>query len=731
MRIIGRIPVITAVLAAAVLSCTPQNPDIVNKDKETKIFLKSGKPQLEALATPLQTKTMWNGESILWSGGDRINVFASKNGLWVNDSLKQDESSLGFFIVSPTTLAGDSQEASFEVPSDLIDSPEGDWLFYGAYPSVCLIDKQMCDTDGLRFRLSHRQVPIVCNGTNSFDPSCDLMVGKTEKITKPEDGTTYPIKWERLVSILSLNVEKLPYLSEDEVVTSICLQANEGASIVGDFRYELSTGQCKATSSSNIVNLISDGSNIVLSKGSINEMNACLIPQTITSLDIEIRTDRAIYRKSFDKLSCKLVRNVRTTLSLDMSGAKVDEYAQGDVSPDNSLIFNASYDICIPEHIIAQMTPTGMGTLSVYSPEVKSSGVFDIHLKIFPIHVFGTDAVSGDYYLVEGHILSHNAELYAERKYKNVRINAWYPSEFKLKVQMLSPEGKELEQGDANFFTDPVPSTTIGSWTYTKGSSFSIGPKLTFGIAKRDDVSGVLSWLNSVLGSISVGYTHNNSATQILPDQTVQVASDSKTAAVSYFFRTNNDTGGYSTGDIPAIFRNDQKIEFSWVWHLKSGKYCAKDNDFGNMKFKVTVSPTYKAAYKGTLYENQGHAVFKGWATYDHKDLILEGNMPAMNRIPAGDIRLSFAAMSDNYYLTNLKVYRSGEYAPGKAPYYSDTKAYRKDEVIPIQLREGTYDIVYKVQDGDGKTEKDRIIINKVVKADEILETSTLESKPL
>ena len=60
MRIIGRIPVITAVLAAAVLSCTPQNPDIVNKDKETKLFLKSGKPQLEALATPLQTKTMWS-----------------------------------------------------------------------------------------------------------------------------------------------------------------------------------------------------------------------------------------------------------------------------------------------------------------------------------------------------------------------------------------------------------------------------------------------------------------------------------------------------------------------------------------------------------------------------------------------------------------------------------------------------------------------------------------------
>lgn len=723
MHIIGVIPVF--VLLTTVLSCTRQALDAVpNGSQEKHIFLKSGMPQLDA-------STLWDGDSTLWSEGDRINVFVNKNGYWLSDSLKQDASTLGLFRLSPTTLDRDCREATFEIPSDFVNSSDGSWVFHGAYPSGCLIDNQMCDIDGFRFRLSYRQVPIVRNGSNSFDPSCDIMIGKTETITTLEEGQTYPIAWERLVSILSLDLEKLPYLSENESVTSISLKADDSAAIVGDFRYELSTGNCKAISSLNIVNVVSDGKNLVLSKGAIKEICVCLIPQRITSLAVEIRTDRALYRKSFDKLACNLVRNSRTSLTLNMSEAKVEEHAKGDVGPDKSLIFNASYDIDIPRHVIAKMTPTGMGTLSVYSPEVSASGVIDIHLKIFPIHVFGTGPVSGDYYLVEGYLLSHNAELYAERMYKNVHVNAWYPAEFKLKVQMLSPDGKELQGGEAEFYTDPTPSTTIGSWTYSKGSSFSLGPKLTFGIAQPETPGGALSWVNSLLGSISFGYNHNSSATQTLPDQTVQLATDFNTAAVNYFFRTNNDTGGYTTKDIPAIFRNDQKIDFSWVWHLKSGNYCAKDNDFGNMKFKVTVTPTYKVSYKGTLYESQGHAVFKGWSTYDHKDLTLEGDMPAMNRIPAGDINLMFVAMSDDYYLTNLKVYRSGEYAPDKKPYYSSSKVYGKDAVINIQLREGIYDIVYKVQDGIGEYESDRIIINQVVEADEVLDISTFIAKPL
>lgn len=723
MHIIGVIPVF--VLLTTMLSCTRQALEAVpNGSQEKHVFLKSGMPQLDASA-------LRDGDSTLWSEGDRINVFANKNGYWLSDSIKQDASTLGLFRLSPTILDGDCREAVFEVPSAFVNDSDGSWAFHGAYPSGCLIDNQMCDIDGLRFRLSHRQVPIVRNGTNSFDPSCDIMIGKTETITTLEDGQTYPITWKRLVSILSLNVEKLPYLSENEAVTSISLKADDSASIVGDFRYELSTGNFKALSSSNIVNIVSDGKNLVLSKGAIKEICACLIPQRITSIAVEIRTDRALYRKSFDKLACDLVRNSCTSLTLDMSEAKVEEYAKGDVGPDKSLIFNASYDINIPQHIIAKMTPTGMGTLSVYSPEVSASGVIDIHLKIFPIHVFGDNPVSGDYYLVEGYLLSHNAELYAERMYKNVHVNAWYPSEFKLKVQMLSPDGKELQSGEADFYTDPTPSTTIGSWTYRKGSSFSIGPKLTFGIARPEKPGGILSWANSLLGSISFGYNYNSSATQILPDQTVQLVTDFNTAAVNYFFRTNNDTGGYTTQDIPAIFRNDQKIDFSWVWHLKSGNYCAKDNDFGNMKFKVTVAPTYKALYKGTLYESQGHAVFRGSSTYDHKELTLEGEMPAMNRIPAGDIKLLFVAMSDDYYLTNLKVYRSGEYAPDKKPYYSSSKVYGKDEIINIQLREGIYDIVYKVQDGSGEYESDRIIINQAVEADEVLDISTFIAQPL
>lgn len=716
-----RLPVVYAFLVSAVLSCTPQTQDGRDDTNVATVHigLKSQKPKL--------------GDSFTyWSSGESINVFAKQNNQWIVDLGKDSEPSGGVFAKSPTVLNTDRADAVFAVPVELLNTSEGDWLIYAVSPSDCLIDKQMSSVDEFRFRLPYRQVPVFRDISRSFDSSCDIMIGSTDTLTSLKNDEAYPIKWNRLVSVLSADFSNIPYISKDEDVSSISLQAGGTVPLAGDFRYNISTGKCEAVTPTNILNIVSDGINFLMVDGYIKDVQVALMPQTLGELRVEIRTDRAVYVKSFDDLGCVLEADRLSSMVLDMAGAKVEKFSEIEVSPDNSLIINRSFDICIPEHIIAQLTPTGMGTLSVYSPEVKSSGAFDLHMKIFPMYVFGDDPhYSGDYYLVEGYILSHNALLYAERMYNNVHINAWYPSELNLEVQMLSPEGVPLETGEVSFFTDPEPSTTISSWTYTKGSSFSLGLKLTFGIAKRDGLSGALSWLNSVLGSIAPSYKHNNSSTQNLPDQTVQLSTESSTGTVSYVFRTNNDTGGYKTENIPLVFRNDQRIDFSWVWHLKSGKYCASDYDFGNMKIRATVTPVYKAAYNGTLSQTQGHAVFKGWATYRHEDLTIDSDMPPLNRIPAGDISLMFAAMDSNHYLTNLKVYRSGEYLTAKEPYYSDPMVYKKDSKIAIQLREGTYDILYKTQHGDGQILSNRIIENVRVVADETLEISSFDSREL
>lgn len=388
----------------------------------------------------------------------------------------------------------------------------------------------------------------------------------------------------------------------------------------------------------------------------------------------------------------------------------------------DELIVKKSFDICIPGQVIDSRTVDGH-LFEVHAPEVKASEAFELYLKIFPLYVFGNSYAAGDYYCVEGYMLSRNAKLYAERADRDVKINGWYPEEYALDFELLSPEGKSLDANEVEFLVQPEPSTTIGTTTYKKGSSFTLGLSLTFGSVKPENVTSVLSWANTLLGGLSFGYKYESSATQELPDQSVEMSTAPGNSALHYSFVTNNDTGGYTTSDIPALFRSDQTASFSWVWHLKKGNYCAKDNDFGNMKMRATVHPKYKTAYNGKIVDTYGRALFKGWASYQHEDLSVELDMPAINRIPAGDIKLKFATVSSNNYLTDLKVYRTGESRTAKEPYYSDPQTYCRNELITIPLRVGTYDILYEVINGtSGKT-----VSNGMISAVEVAEDKSTE----
>lgn len=222
------------------------------------------------------------------------------------------------------------------------------------------------------------------------------------------------------------------------------------------------------------------------------------------------------------------------------------------------------------------------------------------------------------------------------------------------------------------------------------------------------------------MGGISFGYNYENSSTQELPDQSVELSTETSTCAVKYSFITNNDTGGYATSNIPTIFRTDQYVAFSWVWHLKKGNYCANDNDFGNMKMRAVIHPKYKTAYNGKIVDTHGRAIFKGRASYQHEDLTAEFDLPAMNRIPIGDIKLKFATLGSHNQLTELKVYRTGESETAKEPYYSDQGIYGKNEVITIPLRVGKYDLLYNIVDGSS---------GKLISSDKITGVDVLENK--
>lgn len=394
----------------------------------------------------------------------------------------------------------------------------------------------------------------------------------------------------------------------------------------------------------------------------------------------------------------------------------------------NSLVFSKSYNICIPSQVLDKRKVDGY-TFEVHSPEVKASDVVDLYLEVFPMFAFGDTYASGDYYCVEGYLLSRNALLYGERADRDVKICGWYPSEYNLEFEMFSPEGVSLNENEAEFLVHPEPSTSITSTTYKKGTTFTLEAKVTIGVAKKEKLSDALSWMNSLMGVVSFGYKHENSSTQNLPDQTVLLKTDSKTHRVNYSFISNNDTGGYTTKDIPLIFRYDQYIHFSWVWHLKQGYYCAKNNDFGNMKMKVTIKPKYKTAYNGKIVDTHGRAIFKGWSEYQHEAMTEVFDMPAMNRIPSGTVKLKYVSSDDSGYLKGLKVYRSGEYSEEKEPYYSDPKAYTRNQIVSMELREGTYDFVFSIKSRNSDL-KCKLSDVKVT-GDTVTETSTLSATVL
>lgn len=707
------------ILAIFTLSCSPER--VEQLPDNASVWLSSEKPQLDS-----QSKTHWDGETILWSTGDRICLAAKGNGAWLDASGASVSSPGGSFIQSVTSLEEDAPKARFAVPSGFLAGKMDKWQFFGVYPSDCLIDKQMTDETTMMVRIPSRQIPVSKDGVHSFDAAADILVGNTDEITSLESGNCYPMLWQRAVAHLDLDFVNLPFISEREKIISIVLTADEEAALTGDFLLDydavLSVDQ-KSDCSNSVTIVQRDGNITIESDGSIKNVWISINPQTIKSLKVAINTDKATYTKSWNGISRTFARNCRNVMKVNMSGATISGTEESD--DDKSLTFNHSFDISIAETIVAEYRGIQWKT-----PAVESSGAVDLHIEVLPLHVFGNDYVSGDYYSVSGYVVMHNAEVYAERSIPQINMCGWYMGEYNLGFQMLDSNGNAVSMESTDFLVTPEPSTTIGSTTYTKGSSFKLSGNLTFGALYKDidDEPEDPGWKTTNLGFLSVGFISNNSSTQNLPDQSVEMSTSATDRSISYKLLTNNDMGGYTTENIPIIARTDQRMDFSWVWHIKAGNYCAKDYDFGNMRMRVTVQPVYRAKLKGHVESEQGQEHFEQTEKYTHDALSTTIDLPAMNRIPSGTVELK-NTMSK--YLAHLEIYRSGEYGLKKA-YYKDSGSYDKDDVASILLREGEYDFVYDRVDGDTGDVAGKSIIKGVkVEAGKTTETTTLASEPI
>lgn len=668
------------------------------------VYLTSPKPALQNAEEDPQTRTFWNkATSIQWTAGDNIKVLAFKDGQWLASDASP-ASGGGEFVLSPTSVPKDTALTSFAVPEGFLKTLEGKWQFYGFYPASALLNSQMNGSDKFSFRIPPRQVPVIRNAERSFDPDSDVLFGSTDEIESLQSGASYGMHWDRVVAHLCLSIKDIPLLYDDEVVKSLKFTADDSATLSGEFSYDISSGAVTAVNAKNSVELVVSRANLVHSQKGIGDVWVSVFPQTVTSFAVSITTDRAVYSKSWKNLELAFKKNSRNTLAISMTGAAVESSSSSQVDdPYITMKVDTCFRVYIPQTIIAQYRKDAFTTIDLCAPEVDASSALDLHLEIFPMYAFGSGNESGDYYYVEGSLRSHNADLFAKRNYKGVAIYGWYPSVYALDFQLLSEEGSALSGADQiSFLQTPEPSSTISDWVYRKGMSFSVGPQLTFGMTRPKLPRNRRSWKTTIKGWVQVGFSWFDNSTQVLPDQTIEMSTDALDRSVHYKFKTMNDDGGYAVKYIPEVFRTDQQVDFCWVWHVRSGVSCVKDNDFGQLKMRVGIQPTYKSLYQGTYVQlaPQEEHFFEGRSTYETERMEFVMDMPSINRVPAGTVNLKFDTAYEDYFMTDIQVYREGEYALEQV-YDSYPRSIYKDESLNMTLRHGTYDITFTVKDDE------------------------------
>lgn len=706
-------------LSSCVKERKPQEP----AERPT-VWLSSEKPQLSE-NQDATTKTHWTGETIYWSEGDSVKVAAKGDGSWLAENGTQAVS--GAIVESESKVWADCATTHFSVPSDFLKTKHENWQFYAVYPASCV--KETCTTSDGAFpvKIPQVQIPLRNESVRSYDPSADLLVGKTSQITSLKYGDEYEILWTRAVAHLDLNFLNLPDIEAGEKLISIVIRTDQP--LVNNFTLgadgELALPQMSGTD--NVLTVLQRSNNIVLEEdASIKDVWLCVRPCTVSEFSVEILTDKAVYEKSWTGISRTFSRNRRNIMNVNMKGAKRKITSSSQTGANLKKIYDLSFDVTIPEVKLLESPDTYNST------PISVTKAIDLHIEVLPIYVFGSESYSGDYYGISGYCIMHNGSFYkeVEKTFGSSKMYAyyWYMSRYNLEFQLLSSDGQNVSNENTLFFVTPEPSTTISSTTYKKGFSFILSPKLTLGVRQdEDETTHELSWKGMLMGVIGLGFKWEDSQTQNLPDQSVELNTGT-TRDVSYTIITNNDENGFGTKYIPKVARTDQRVDFSFVWQLKSGNFCAKDNDLGNMKLQIGITPKYKSAAYSENHYSQSVTKVESRVKYTHPTISSIIDLPGMNRIPVGDVKIKNTTINT---MTNILFYRSGEYGIN-SPYFSHNGAYNQNEEAEIMMREGKYDIVYELVEPTLLNPIGRFMIPGVeVSANGTTETSTVNAEKL
>lgn len=263
-----------------------------------------------------KSKTEHYGNTIYWSAGDQIRMGYTVAGRWQGASGNATSNSPAKLYASDA-LASGGETASFSVPGQFPSTGSGEYKFYTVYPAEA-VDENFSSAPSTIVTIPTEQTPAAA----SFDPAADIMVGHSVRTYNSKPTEDIPLVWDRLVAhgeITLKNLTSISGFSADETIQSVTLTAQSSAYLTGSYNLNISTPAIvSSNSASNSVTV--SGGNLSWDNGTLTFWIG-ILPVTITSLDVSLETDAAIYTRSFSGFSREFLVNTHNKLGINMASA--------------------------------------------------------------------------------------------------------------------------------------------------------------------------------------------------------------------------------------------------------------------------------------------------------------------------------------------------------------------------------------------------------------------------
>lgn len=365
---------LVALFAATLVSCNKENETVVSKDNPEQVSFSfaSEKPEL----INADTRTVYTNGDVEWSAGDKIRVGIKVGDTWMAAAGEPEQGKFPKLYVSDPLVQGGST-AQFTVPNNFTVTTEGNYKFYGIYPSSIVNNTDAKTLPSVSINIPGTQEPV----SGSFDNSADVMFAQSANYSGIPSDRVISLDWTRVVAHADITLKKLPTFAEGETLSSIKVSAQEGADLVGSHLLNLEDGTVTLNNGATAINSVT----ITPTNVSIDNVNHTLefwftsLPFTATSLEVVLTTNKKTYTKEYTGISKTFMANRRNTLGIGMSGAIEEDVVQpGQVIPNGDYVIaytGGEADVMmLSDDLVISTGPTSSARAYGDLPEVSSDG---------------------------------------------------------------------------------------------------------------------------------------------------------------------------------------------------------------------------------------------------------------------------------------------------------------------------------------------------------------------